>query len=211
MSDDTEPGLDAAYALDGQDAVKRLYAKWAETYDSGFADASGYTPARRIAAGFVAAGGRGPVLDAGCGTGLVAAHLPDDLEIDGIDISPDMLAVARRKGRYRRLIEADLTQTLPLPDAAYRGLVSAGTFTHGHVGPEAIHELLRVLAPGSVAAIALNTAFADAAGFPGVLDALVVRETITRPTVEEGRIYEGSAPPAGHEDDTGRWVVFTRL
>ena len=211
MTDEREPGLDSAYALKGPDDARQLYADWADTYDSDFARRTGYRPARRIAEEFAAAGGTGPVLDAGCGTGLVADALPDGMAVDGLDLSPDMLAIARAKGRYRDLIEADLTRPLGFADGAYSGLVCAGTFTHGHVGPAALTELMRVLAPGSVVALAVNAAFARRSGMDAVLDWLERARRITAPRVTEEPIYDGPEPPEGHADATGLLMLFRRI
>ena len=202
----------AAYNLDSPDANRRLYRDWAATYDEDFAQRSGYRLAGLVAEAFLAAGGSGPVLDAGCGTGLIAEHLPASLAIDGVDISSEMLAQAKRKGRYGRLVEADLTRPLPFADAAYAGLTSAGTFTHGHVGPDALRELLRVLIPGAVCAISGNKAFFEAAGFKAAFEALTDEGTISPPEFREERIYEtGAAAPEGHENDRALIVVFRRL
>jgi SAM-dependent methyltransferase len=211
MTDTTQPGLDSAYALKGPDDARRLYADWADTYDTDFARRTGYRPARRIAEEFVAAGGTGPVLDAGCGTGLVADALLDDIDVDGLDLSPEMLAIARAKGRYRGLIEADLTRPLDLADGAYRGLVSAGTFTHGHVWPEALTELLRVLAPGAVVALAVNADFAQRSGMDAMIVGLERAGRITAPRVAEEPIYDGPEPPEGHADATGLLMLFQRV
>ena len=62
-----------------------------------------------------------------------------------------MLEKAAEKGVYRKLIEADLTATLPLDDRSYAAVVSTGTFTLGHVGTEAMDE--PDARPGMVAAI----------------------------------------------------------
>ena len=51
-----------------------------------------------------------------------------------------MLDVAQTKGIYRALFAGDLTARLPVDDGTYAGIVSSGTFTNGHVGPE--HPLL---------------------------------------------------------------------
>ena len=212
MSDQDKPTLKAAYGLDSPEANRRLYRHWAATYDRDFAERSGYRFAWLVAEAFLAAGGTGPVLDAGCGTGLIAEHLPKDLAIDGVDISPQMLAEARRKGRYARLVEADLTQPLPFADAVYAGLTSAGTFTHGHVGPEVLRELLRVLKPGAVCALSGNKVFYENAGFREAFAALTAEGTISPPRLREERIYEaGAAAPEGHEHDRGFIIVFSRL
>ena len=52
-------------------------------------------------------------LDLGCGTGLVAKHFHDRVErFHGIDVSPKMLAEARRKDLYDALDEADILDFL---------------------------------------------------------------------------------------------------
>ena len=53
------------------------------------------------------------VADLGCGTGRTGAWLRERrvLAIDGVDLTPEMLAVADEKGVYRRLVEADVTST----------------------------------------------------------------------------------------------------
>ena len=209
MDDTEEPGLDGAYALSGPAAARRLYAEWADRYDGGFAARSGYRPARRVAETFTESGGRGAVLDAGCGTGLIADHLPEGIAIDGVDLSPEMLAQARAKGRYRRLVEADLTQPLPVAPG-YAGLVSAGTFTHGHVPPDALRPLVELLAPGGLACIAANAGFAHASGFDAVLAGLRRAGLIGAPRVDEEPIYGGEAPE-GHREDTMLLVRFPRL
>ena len=90
MSDKDKTDLEAAYSLDSPEANQRLYRDWAATYAEDFAARSGYRFARLVAEAFLAAGGSGPLLDAGCGTGLIAEHLPEDLAVDGVDISPEM-------------------------------------------------------------------------------------------------------------------------
>jgi SAM-dependent methyltransferase len=212
VSEKKKPDLDAAFSLDSPEANRRLYRDWAATYDEDFARQSGYRFARLIASAFRNGGGRGPVLDAGCGTGLVADCLPSELVIDGVDISPEMLAEASHKGRYRKLIEADLTKPLPIPSGAYSGLTSSGTFTHGHVGPEALRELMRVLQCGAVCAISGNPSFFEEAGFETFFNSLVDEGAISRPTFCEERIYRaGAAAPEGHEDDMGYVILFNRL
>lgn len=211
MSDRNSPDLAAAYSLVTPEDNRRLYRNWATTYDEEFAIRSGYRSAELIAQAFLDAGGKGPVLDAGCGTGLVANHLSTGMIVDGVDISPEMMEQARTKGRYRHLIEADLTNRLPFPNAAYAGLTSSGTFTHGHVGPDVLEELMRVLQPGAVCAIGGNTTFFREADFKKVFDNLVAKKVISTPTIREERIYDsGATPPDGHENDTCFVIVFNR-
>ena len=53
-----------------------------------------------------------------------------------------------KKGIYSKSIVGDLTKGLPILDNTYNGIVSSGTFTHGHVGPEALFEITRILSKG---------------------------------------------------------------
>ncbi|MEM8836775.1 MAG: methyltransferase domain-containing protein [Pseudomonadota bacterium] len=102
----------------------------------------------------------------GCGTGLVAEALKCAAEdIDGIDISEEMLEKARDKGLYRRAIQADLTGSLDAIKNDYGAVVSAGTFTTGHLGPEPLIPLLDITKNGALFVIGVNKAFFDKSGF----------------------------------------------
>lgn len=169
-----DPDLSSAYAIRSPEDCLVLYRDFARTYDAGFAGAMQYRLPAHVAGAFVAAGGRGPVLDVGAGTGLLAEALGAQGfkgDIDGIDLSPEMLEKAAAKDLYRRLVQADVTRPLPLSER-YGGVVSSGTFTHGHVGPEALVGLLAIAEPGAVFALSINTRVYTAQGFDTALVAL---------------------------------------
>jgi SAM-dependent methyltransferase len=90
------------------------------------------------------------ILDAGAGTGLLGAALHDRglRWLDGLDLSPAMLAVAESKGVYRSLDEARLGQRLPYEDGTYDAVVSSGVLTTGHAPASSLDELVRVTRPG---------------------------------------------------------------
>ena len=198
--------LDAAYGLKTPEDSRRLYGDWAASYDAEFASATGYGLPGAVAAAFAAAGGGGPVLDLGAGTGLVGERLAGlgVAPVDGTDISPEMLAVAEGKGCYRRLFEADALAGFDLADASYAGLVSAGTFTLGHLGPEVLPELIRIARPGALFALSVNAAHFAAAGFGPALAALPV-EGLRR---EEVPIYAGGT--GEHGADRAFIVTFRK-
>lgn len=145
--DADHPLLKRAYGLTSKEEAESLYDEWAGTYDSDTVEAFGYV-APRLAAERLAglAAPDATVLDAGCGTGLAGAELArlGFGTIDGIDLSQGMLDVARGKGVYRELRKADLTARLPYDDGTYDATICVGTLTEGHVGPEALDELVRV-------------------------------------------------------------------
>lgn len=200
--------LDGAYALETPEDSVKLYAGWAENYDETFAAAHGYAYPRHIAEIFGGLGIDGPVLDIGAGTGLVAEHLSGI--VDGIDISGEMLAAAAAKGLYRRRIEADLTGPLPIEDGHYVGFISAGTFTHGHVGPECLAELMRIARPGAVFCLGINARAFDGAGFGSAFAALVAGGTITPVSFRRIRVYAEGATHE-HAEDTSLVAIFERL
>ncbi|MXZ52065.1 MAG: class I SAM-dependent methyltransferase [Acidimicrobiaceae bacterium] len=192
-------GLDAAYSVDGPDDNRALYKAWAATYD-GFLEQNRYIYARQVAEFFNrrSSARDEPVLDVGCGTGVVGAalrHLGVPL-IDGLDISLEMMAKARQRtgpdgsSVYRRLIEADLTGPLDLASDTYAGIVSAGTFTHGHVGPDGLAELVRIARPGSVCSIGINAAHFDAHGFRDHLDRYAAEGRVSGLEVTLRPMYE---------------------
>ena len=135
-----------ARAIVSDDDARSVYAEWATTYDRDVFSTLKVTGTNTIAdllhkhtTDIQSA----RVLDAGCGTGAVAARLKRhgfDL-IDGVDLSPDMLKLAKAKNLYRTLIEANLNQPFGLPQAPYTAIVSAGTFTTGHVGADGFRYL----------------------------------------------------------------------
>lgn len=201
--------LDRAYEIRAPEEARRHYGDWAATYDDQFASGWGYVAPREIA-GLFRAEMRvddQPVLDAGGGTGMLAEHLRD-LTVDAIDITPEMLAKAEAKGLYRDRIVGDLTKPLELPDEAYGGVVSCGTFTHGHVGPECLPELLRVTRPGALFCCGTIPAVLDGAGFGSALALLVAQNRIEPVRFREIAIYEGKDHP--HKADRGLVIVFRK-
>ena len=208
--DDQPLGLDQAYAVETPDDNRRLYAQWAETYESGFVEAKAYEYHLHVADALVA-GTRpaGAVLDVGCGTGIVGEALRDrGVEtIDGVDISPEMLAQAGRKQLYRDLVEADLTVGMAIEDDTYAGITSAGTFTHGHLPPEPLGELIRVAKPGARCALGVNAAHYDEYSFAAWLDRAVGDARIEPYEIRRVKVY-GDSDPA-NPDDMSNIIVFT--
>jgi len=169
------PELESAYALETPEDNLRHYRAWAESYDAEFVAATGYRFPAVIAGAYLAAGGGWPCLDVGCGTGALGERFPGGAVVDGLDLSPEMLAVARQKALYRTLIVSDLTRPLPILGETYAGLVSSGTFTFGHVGPEALDELVRVMRPGALAVISVRPLLWEEKGFAAHFERLSVR------------------------------------
>ena len=153
MSDDR---VARARSMTSPDEAAAVYRDWAANYDEDVFDRLGFVGSARIAELLVAhlPDRSASVLDLGCGTGAVGVRLAElgVTAIDGVDLSPEMLAIAERTGAYRTLTVADLTAADLELLGRYEASVSAGTFTSGHVGPDAVPRLLGALAPGGLIA-----------------------------------------------------------
>ena len=151
-----------------------------------------------------------PVLDVGAGTGLVAEALlgHGSWPIDGLDISPEMLAVARDRGLYGDLMEVDLTQPISLRRGRWGGLVSAGTFTHGHLGPEVLVGLLDVVRPGGLFVVSINQEHFEGHGFAAAFEEM--ERFISEPIFVETEIY-GTEIGDDHDGDLAYIGVWRRL
>jgi SAM-dependent methyltransferase len=102
--------------------------------------------------------GGGPVADVGCGTGRVTGHLHGlGLDVFGIDLSPGMLAIARRDHPGLRFEVGSMT-ALDVPDAALAGLMAYYSTIHipDELLPQVFAEFHRVLAPGGHALLAFQ-------------------------------------------------------
>ncbi|MGY5884687.1 class I SAM-dependent methyltransferase [Modestobacter lacusdianchii] len=94
------------------------------------------------------------VLDAACGTGralpvLRAATGPAGTVV-GVDLTPEMLGEAQRRGRDRlaELVRADVTE-LPFPPATFDVVFASGLVSHLPDPAAGLRELARVAASGA--------------------------------------------------------------
>ncbi|MEY2242596.1 class I SAM-dependent methyltransferase [Streptomyces sp. BF23-18] len=106
----------------------------------------------------VRAGGGGTVADLGCGPGRVTVHLERlGLDAFGIDLSPGMVAVARRTHPHLRFEVGTMTG-LDLGDGTLAGALVWYSTVHTPIDelPVMLAEFRRVLAPGGHLLIAFK-------------------------------------------------------
>jgi ubiquinone/menaquinone biosynthesis C-methylase UbiE len=162
-------------------AFARFYREFAWTYD---------TVAGAVSGGRWGAWGqaalpymRGRVLELGCGTGNLQRALATqrDLWAAGLDASPQMLAITRRKlaaaGQSVNLARA-VAQALPFSATSFDSVVA--TFpTEYIVDMATLAELRRVLRPGGRVVVALAAAFNSDGIYQRLID-LLYRATLQR-------------------------------
>ena len=121
--------------------VRHLFDQFSADYDRHMVMELSYcAPAilRRLADVLLAPSeGALTILDLGCGTGLAGQCFKDlALRLDGVDLSPRMIAKARERGIYDALEVADLESTLAAAGASYDLMLAADTFVYlGELGP----------------------------------------------------------------------------
>lgn len=204
-----KPDLESAYALKTPDDSRKLYAAWAATYDTDFAQNSGYILHEQVARHFALMGGFGPVLDVGAGTGLCGEALrARGIEpVDGTDISAEMLEVAGRKDTYRDLFVGDILAGLEVAEGNYQGAVSSGTFTTGHVGPDGVDAMMHAVRPRGWIVLSVNARHYSAAGFEAKMAELV--PAISDFSATEAAIYApGATGP--QVQDTALLLAFRK-
>ena len=120
-----------------------------------------------------------------------------------------MLEVAQSKSLYRKTIEGDLLAPLPIKDHSYGGITSSGTFTHGHVGPACLPELLRITRRSGLFVCGVVPEVYDRLGFGSALAQLQAAEKITPIRFSEITLYEGADHEHAH--DKGLVMIFRKL
>src|SRR5262249_5534387 len=102
--------------------------------------------------------GRGPVADLGCGPGHVGAYLQEKgLQVLGIDLSPEMIGIARASYPNLEFRVGDMNG-LDLPDASLAGVVAFYAIVHvdaSELGP-IMREIRRVVTPDSLVLVAFH-------------------------------------------------------
>ena len=106
------------------------------------------------------------IYDAGCGTGLVGVELKKNgyTNFDGVDLSEKLLDLVPN-GLYRNLSKADLNKPLNISDNKYDAILCVGTFTFGHVKPQALDEFIRIIKNKGLICFTINEGIYEEYGF----------------------------------------------
>ena len=154
-----DPRLARNYQDHTSETQKKTYREWAPTYDQDLRVEFGYqAPEAAVTALIEHEPQRGSqILDMACGTGIVGEllHVAGYREIDGLDLSPEMLAKAKERKVYRKLGEADLTKDLNL-EPIYDAVICVGVFSHGQKQPFELAKLFAGLKPSGLLLATIN-------------------------------------------------------
>ena len=186
MNDDPQNQLWTRHTVE---ETKRIYADWAENYDRDVAEWGYATPSRiAMALRLVGANPDKPVLDFGCGTGLSGLALKSTgfAQVDGTDISPEMLEKARARGIYQHLWEAEPGTMGHVKRGAYPIIVATGVISLGAAPPETLDMLLDVVPSGGLLAFSFNEATLTDRAYTDRLDIAVLAPDIELAFEEEG-------------------------
>lgn len=186
MIDDPENGLWTRHSVE---ETKDIYANWAETYDSDVT-AWGYATPSRIAMALRRSGVNAdkPVLDFGCGTGLsgLALKAAGFAQIDGTDISPEMLEKAGARGIYQHLWLSDPGDMGHVKRGQYPIIVATGVISLGAAPPETLDMLIDVVPSGGFLAFSFNEATLADRAYTDRLDVAMLAPDIELAFEEEG-------------------------
>ena len=113
------------------------------------------------------------ILDAGCGTGLVGIELKKYgySNIEGVDFSQNMLDLVPQS-IYKKIEKIDLNKALKFKDNIYDVIMCVGTFTYGHVKPQALDELIRITKNKGFICFTINEGIYEEYGFDNKIKAL---------------------------------------
>ena len=143
--------LKTVYSETSSSKLNKHYKNWANLYDTDMSSWGYAYPLQlnKILTNKLKLKKTIKILDAGCGTGYVAEVLSklNYKNITGIDFSEEMLTIARSKKIYKKLMCQSLNEKIELRSKQFELIICTGVLTSGHVGPSALHELIRILKP----------------------------------------------------------------
>ncbi len=148
--------------------IRHVFDRFAENFDASLAELEYQTPAQvgEIVHELWCSLGdpnlTWRILDAGCGTGLCGPYLhPHASYLCGVDLSSGMLAVARSRGLYHMLVEAELTQFFRQSAADTKGewdiVVASDVFNYFGDLREVLSLMYETLSPNGAAIFTLET------------------------------------------------------
>lgn len=135
-----------------------IYQDWAASYDADVTNAGYATPDRCAAALAEHLPKTARLLDFGCGTGLSGQAMTRAgfTQIDGVEITAEMLDLAHTTGVYKKLWQGQPGTLSGVTPGDYAAIVAVGVVSLGAAPPETLSLLLDHLNPGGLMVISFN-------------------------------------------------------
>ena len=143
----------------GTNDSRELYASWASTYDNEV-QKNGYVTPERVAKALKdsVTNQSEVILDYGCGTGLsgFALQAVGFTNIDGLDVSQEMVSLAEDKSIYKKLTVFDPSTKIPVHADQYKIITAIGVIGTGAAPLEVFDNLFSLLPPSGLFAFSFN-------------------------------------------------------
>ncbi|HWF64754.1 MAG TPA: PqqD family peptide modification chaperone [Rhizomicrobium sp.] len=141
-------------------AIQHIYKNFAASYESRMCEDLKYAGPERLQDGIKAVIGDESgliMLDLGCGSGLMGANTKwRAADLTGVDLSPEMIELARARNLYDRLEIAEITGWLDQGGRSFDLIVSSDCLIYfGDLGP-IVSAAARRLAPGGLFAFSME-------------------------------------------------------
>lgn len=163
--------------------LEEFYDEWSNSYDTDVSNCNYVGPesiVNILTKKFKIHGSK--IIDIGCGTGLLSEYLDKlkyQIEIDGLDFSNEMLSVSKCRNYYDKLFQKDVYTITPDTDIKYDFGISVGMFTHNHVEPRAIKNILHYIVSEGVFIFTVRDSYCVEKDFSKYI-ALLKKEKIIR-------------------------------
>jgi len=154
--------------------VTHFFDEYAGSFDAHLVEVLQYRAPATLAAQIAALGCRrfASTLDLGCGTGLLGPLLrPLSDRLEGVDLSPAMLAQAEARRVYDRLVRDDIVSHLRTTEPRHELVVAADVFIYVGALAPVFAAVARVLSPAGLFAFTAE-ALADEHGEIALLPSL---------------------------------------
>ena len=143
----------------GTNDSRELYASWASTYDNEV-QKNGYVTPERVAKALkdIVTNQSEVILDYGCGTGLSGSALQavGFTNIDGLDVSQEMVFLAEKKSIYKKLTVFDPSAKIPVHADQYKIITAIGVIGAGAAPLEVFDNLFSLLPPSGLFGFSFN-------------------------------------------------------
>ncbi len=145
---EARPWLSGICDTKSTEELEKKYDSWANNYDADVKDDWSFMPVKiALTLSKLLPKKDAEILDAGAGTGLVGEELAKQeyTNLTAVDLSEQMLAVAKEKQVYKNLYQGNLEEAFLSDPVKFDVIITAGVFAYAHAGVEVLNNLFSFL------------------------------------------------------------------